>query len=158
MLSAGRRSTIPLMATPPHSPDYRISNSQEEMDVDAIHAYLTRSYWAAGIPRDVVARSIKGSLCFGIFLGSVQVGFARVITDHATYGYLADVYVLEGHRGLGLSKRLMAAVLSHPDLQGLRRIQLRTRDAHGLYRQFGFTQDAKPESQMELQRPLAYGG
>ncbi|HLU81801.1 MAG TPA: GNAT family N-acetyltransferase [Trueperaceae bacterium] len=138
--------------------DYRISTNQEEMDVDAIHEYLTRSYWAAGIPRDVVARSIEGSLCFGIFLGTAQVGFARVITDRATYGYLADVYVLEEHRGIGLSKRLMATVLAHADLQGLRRIQLRTRDAHGLYRQFGFTQNAKPESLMELQRPLAYGG
>src|SRR5690606_40749113 len=90
--------------------DYRISTNQEEMDVDAIHEYLARSYWAAGIPRDVVARSIEGSLCFGIFLGTAQVGFARVITDRATYGYLADVYVLEEHRGIGLGKRLMATV------------------------------------------------
>jgi len=135
----------------PH--DYRISDDQEEMDVDAIHAYLTRSYWAEGITRDVVVKSLRSSLCFGVFLGSEQVGFARAVTDRATYAYLADVYVLEGHRGHGVGKRLVAAVLAHPDLRGLRRIQLRTRDAHDLYRMFGFTAEARPESLMELTRP-----
>lgn len=144
------------METPPKRPDYRISIDQTEMDIDAIHAYLTRSYWAEGIPRDVVARSIRGSLCFGLFLGTDQVGFARVITDRATYAYLADVYVLEEHRGHGLGKRLIAAVMAHPDLQGLRRWQLATRDAHELYRPFGFTEVARPESLMEIRRPGLY--
>lgn len=129
---------------------YRISSDQEEMDVDAVHAYLTRSYWAEGITRDTVAKSLRWSLCFGVFLGSEQVGFARAVTDRATYAYLADVYVLEEHRGHGLGKRLVAAVLAHPELQGLRRTHLRTQDAHGLYRQFGFTPETRPESLMNL--------
>ncbi|HET8985478.1 MAG TPA: GNAT family N-acetyltransferase [Trueperaceae bacterium] len=140
------------MDSQPPSQEYRISTDQSEMDVAAIHAYLTRSYWAEGISRELVERSIRGSLCFGLFTGPEQVGFARAITDRATYAYLADVYVLEDHRGTGLGKRLVAAVLAHPDLQGLRRIVLRTRDAHGLYSQFGFVPAARPESQMELTR------
>jgi GNAT superfamily N-acetyltransferase len=136
--------------------DYRISTDTHEMDVDAVHAYLTRSYWAEGIPRDVVERSISGSLCFGLFHGTAQVGFARAITDRATFAYLADVYVLEEHRGHGLGKRLVATVMAHPDLQGLRRFQLMTRDAHELYRQFGFASAARPEAQMEISRPGLY--
>ncbi len=144
------------METRPPSDDYRISSEQSEMDIDAIHAYLTRSYWAEGIPRDVVARSVRGSLCFGVFHGPDQVGFARAITDRATFAYLADVYVLEEHQGRGLGKRLVEAVLAHPELAGLRRFQLVTRDAHGLYRRFGFATPAKPETHMEITRPNPY--
>src|ERR1051326_8437972 len=115
-----------------------ISTDPAQMDVNAVHAYLTRSYWAEGIPREVVSKSIEGSLCFGLFDGSRQIGFARVITDRSTFAYLCDVYVLEEYRGRGLGKKLMKAVCAHPDLQGLRRFVLITRDAHGLYDQFGF--------------------
>lgn len=121
-----------------------------------MHAFLTGSYWAEGIPRGVVARSIASSLCFGVYRTPpgagrpLQVGFARVITDKATFAYLGDVYVLEEQRGRGLSKRLMRAVREHPDLQDLRRFMLFTRDAHGLYRQFGFTAAQDPDRSMEI--------
>ncbi len=120
------------------------------MDVDAIHAYLTRSYWSKGVPREIVERAIQNSLCFGVFDGPKQIGFARVITDRATYGYLADVYILEEYRGKGLAVRLMEEIRAHPDLQGLRRFALATRDAHGLYRKFGFTELNDPSIHMEI--------
>jgi GNAT superfamily N-acetyltransferase len=126
------------------------------MDVVAIHAYLTRSYWAAGVPLRVVEKSIDHSLCFGAFHSGQQVGFARVTTDCATFAYLADVYVLESHRGNGLAQRLMDRVLSHPDLQGLRRFMLVTRDAHGLYEKFGFRPLGNPQSIMEILNPSIY--
>jgi len=107
-----------------------------------MHAYLSRAYWSEGIPRHVIVKSVEGSICFGIFDGSRQIGLARVITDKATFAYLCDVYVLEEYRGQGLSKWLMEAVRSHPDLQNLRRFVLVTRDAHGLYEKFGFTRPA----------------
>lgn len=135
---------------------YRISTETAAMDVDAIHAYLTRSYWAEGIPREVVERAIHGSLCFGLFHGDEQVGFARVISDRATFAYLCDVYVLEAHRGHGLSKWLMEVVLAHSDLQGLRRFLLATRDAHELYRRYGFAPMQRPERFMEIVRPDIY--
>ena len=121
---------------------YDISTDRERLDLVLIHRWLSeQSYWAAGIPRDIVARAIANSINFGVYHNvAEQVGFARVISDHATYAYLADVFILEKHRGKGLSKRLMEAVLAHPELQGLRRWTLATRDAHGLYEQFGFTQ------------------
>ncbi|MBI2682302.1 MAG: GNAT family N-acetyltransferase [Acidobacteriales bacterium] len=128
----------------------QISTDPSRFDLDLIHDYLTRSYWAEGVPRDVVARSIEHSLCFAVFVGVVQVGFARVITDHATYAYLADVFILEEHRGRGLSKWLMECIMGHPRLQGLRRWSLVTRDAHGLYRRFGFADLANPERFMEI--------
>ena len=131
---------------------YVISAERGRMDLAAIHAYLTRSYWSPGVSFETVAKSIENSLPFGAFHGGEQVGFARVITDRCTFAYLADVYVLEAHRGRGLSKRLMAAVGAHPDLQGLRRFMLLTRDAHGLYRQFGFVPAAQPERLMEIVR------
>lgn len=135
----------------------RLSSEQAEMDVDAIHAYLSgESYWARGIPRDVVERSIRNSLCFGVFDGAAQVAFTRVVTDRATYGYLCDVYVLEPYRGRGISKWMMEAVLAHPELQGLRRWGLATHDAHGLYAQFGFTPLARPERFMERTVPNPY--
>ena len=131
-----------------HGP-YTITTDPARFDLDVIHTYLTDSYWAEGIPCDVVARSIENSLCFGVFTGEAQVGFARVITDYATYGYLADVFILEEHRGHGLSKWLMECIMQHPRLQGLRRWGLVTRDAHGLYRQSGFVDLANPERHME---------
>jgi GNAT superfamily N-acetyltransferase len=114
-----------------------------------IHRFLTNCYWAAGIPREIVQRSIENALCFGAFAEDEQVGFARVITDRATYAYIGDVFVLESHRGRGVSKLLMTAIVEHPELQGLRRWSLVTKDAHGLYRQFGFAPLANPERYME---------
>jgi GNAT superfamily N-acetyltransferase len=129
---------------------YLVSDDPARLDVDAIHAFLSTSYWAQGIPRDLVARSLKNSLCFGAYTEArEQVGLARVVSDHATFAWLADVYVLDAHRGHGLSKALMRAVVSHPRLQGLRRFQLGTRDAHGLYAQFGFAPLAEPARHME---------
>ena len=126
-----------------------ITTDRSRMDVDTIHRYLSEeSYWAAGIPRDVVQRSIESSLCFGAFDDGAQVGFARVITDFATFAYLADVFVLPSHRGRGISKQILEAVLSHPDLRGLRRWHLVTRDAHGLYAQYGFAPLDAPERHM----------
>ena len=129
---------------------YDISTDPGRLQLDAIHAYLTRSYWSPGIPKELVARAIANSMCFGLYLGDEQVGFARVVTDKSSFAYLADVYVLEAHRGQGLSKRLVAAIQAHPELQGLRRFLLATRDAHGLYAQFGFKPLGAPERLMEL--------
>lgn len=132
----------------------------ERVDVDAVHAYLHRCYWSPGIPREVVARAVEGSLCFSLFhregAREAQVGFARVVTDRATFAYLADVYVLEAHRGKGLSKWMMEAILAHPELQGLRRWVLMTKDAHGLYAQYGFTALSHPERAMEIVVPDLY--
>ena len=135
---------------------YRVSTDADAMDVDAIHAYLSTAYWSMGIPKDVVARAIAGSLCFGVFTHDQQVGFARVITDRATFAYLCDVYVLDDHRGRGLASWLMETIVAHPDLQGLRRFVLATRDAHGLYEKFGFASLARPEAYMEIYRPAIY--
>ena len=139
---------------------YDISTDPSRLQPAAIHAYLTRSYWSPGIPKELVARAIANSMCFGMYdvQGSTdtQVGFARVVTDKASFAYLADVYVLEEHRRQGLSKRLVEAVLGHPELQGMRRFLLATRDAHGLYAQFGFKAPAKPENFMEIRTPPAW--
>ena len=136
----------------------RISTERDELDIDLIHAFLSTTYWARGIPRAVVERAIAGSLCFGGYLGDRQVAFARVITDGATFGYLSDVFVLPEHRGRGYARALVAAVLAHPDLQGLRRLMLATRDAHAhaLYAGFGFAAPAKPEMLMERLDPDIY--
>jgi GNAT superfamily N-acetyltransferase len=136
--------------------DYEISLDSDRFDVEAIHAYLSQSYWAANIPLRVLRKAIANSLCVGAYAGSEQVGFARLVTDRATFAYLADVYVLEAHRGHGLSRRLVAALVKHPELQGLRRLMLVTRDAHGLYEKFGFTALAHPSRVMELHRPDVY--
>jgi GNAT superfamily N-acetyltransferase len=137
---------------------YIISTDKARLDVEAIHAYLTRSYWSPGIPKAVVERAMARSLCFGLFNEQgEQVGFARAITDGATFAYLADVYVLEEHRGKGLGKWMVETILAHPSLQGLRRILLATRDAHELYAPFGFKPLATPESFMSIHRPNAYG-
>ena len=135
---------------------YEISADSARLDVDAIHAFLTRSYWSPGIPRATVARAIANSLCFGAFWQGQQVGFARVVTDRTTFAYLCDVYVLEAHRGHGLAKQLMDRVMKHPDLQGLRRMMLATLDAHGLYAQFGFTALGAPDRIMEVLKPDIY--
>ena len=133
--------------------DYEITTDPTRFDIDAIHAFLSRSYWSPGVPKAIVERAIAHSLCFGVLHGKEQVGFARVITDRATFAYLADVYVLEAHRGKGLSRRLMEAVMHHADLQGLRRMLLVTRDAHGLYAGYGFKPLAVPDRMMEIHRP-----
>jgi GNAT superfamily N-acetyltransferase len=138
------------------SDEFTISTDPARLDLSAIHAYLTRSYWAEGIPRDLVARSLAGSLCFGLYEGESQIGLARVITDQATFAYLCDVYVLEQYRGKGLGRWLMETVVQHPDLQGLRRFTLVTRDAHELYRPLGFTPLARPEGYMEIVQPGLY--
>src|SRR5262249_23966970 len=135
---------------------YTISTDAERLDIEVIHRFLTRSYWANGVPREIVVRSISYSLPFGIYRGESQVGFARVISDCATFAYLADVFVLEEHRGVGLSKWLMEVIVSDPRLQGLRRWMLATADAHGLYGQYGFTALRQPERWMELHRPMVY--
>ena len=139
--------------------DIRISSDRADIDLDLVHGYLSReAYWCPGIPRAVVERAVAGSLCFSVLLDGKQVGFARVVTDGATFGYLADVFILSPHRGQGLSKRLMEHILAHPQLQGLRRFCLATADAHALYAQYGFTALAKPERYMERYRPDAYLG
>ncbi len=136
--------------------EYLISTDRERLDIATIHGFLTTSYWAAGIPVETVKRSIEHSLNFGLFQNDQQVGFARVITDYTTFAYLADVFVLEPFRGRGLSKWLMQVIIAHPELQGLRKWVLFTRDAHGLYRQVGFTSLANPERAMERNFPNVY--
>jgi GNAT superfamily N-acetyltransferase len=138
-----------------HHEGYLLSDDPARLDREVIHRYLAdESYWAAGIPRDIVDRSIENSLCVGIYApDGKQVGFGRIVSDYATYAWLGDVFVLEPHRGHGLGKALLRAILSHPRLQGLRRFALATQDAHGLYAQFGFTPLADPTRHME-KRPL----
>jgi GNAT superfamily N-acetyltransferase len=130
--------------------DVIISTDPARLDLDVIHGFLRRSYWATGIPREVVERAVRHSLCFGAYAGRDQIGFARVVTDHATFAYVSDVFVLPSARGRSVGKRLMAAIMAHPELQGLRRWTLATRDAHGLYRQFGFGGPRYPDRQMEI--------
>ncbi len=139
-----------------HRDGFTIRTDPARIDLDVVHGFLTRSYWAAGIPREVVARSIAHAIPFGIFDGGTQVGFARVISDRATFAYLGDVFVLESHRGRGLSKWLMGCIHAHPELQGLRRWVLLTRDAHGLYAAHGWTPVAKPDRYMERHDPGVY--
>jgi GNAT superfamily N-acetyltransferase len=136
--------------------DYSLSDDPARLDLDAIHGFLSRSYWSPDIPRETVARAIENSLCFGVYLGETQVGFARLVTDRATFAYLADVFVLEEHRGRGLSRALMELVMSHPEVQGLRRWLLATRDAHGLYRKFGFVDLANPAVFLTRHDPDVY--
>lgn len=134
-----------------------ISTDKDRLDVERVHRFLTgEAYWSRGIPRATVERAIVGSLCFGGYLNGHQVAFARVVTDGATFGYLADVFVLPEHRGQGHAKALVAAVMAHPELQGLRRFSLATLDAHGLYAGFGFTAPARPQTWMEKFDPDIY--
>jgi GNAT superfamily N-acetyltransferase len=133
------------------------SDKKELLNIEAIHHYLSvESYWAKNIPLETVKRSIANSLCFGIYKNQEQVGFARWVTDKATFAWLCDVYVKENYRGQGLSKKLMSFMIFHPDLQGLRRYQLATLDAHGLYEQFGFAAIENPERQMGIVIPNIY--
>jgi N-acetylglutamate synthase-like GNAT family acetyltransferase len=136
--------------------NYSVSDDPTKLDIPLIHTFLTSSYWAAGIPRKTVERSIRHSLCFGIYNSEAQVGFARVISDHATYAYLADVFILPTERGKGLSKWLMEIITGHPELQGLRRFVLATKDAHGLYAPFGFTAYPQPDRLMCRHDPDVY--
>jgi len=137
--------------------DYLLSDDPARLDGEAIHAFLTRSYWAEGIPRETVERALQNSLCVGVYhRAQAQVGLSRYITDFATFCYICDVYVLEGHRAAGLGKAMMDFAQGHPRLQGLRRWNLVTRDAHGIYRRFGFTPPARPASYMEKLDPDVY--
>lgn len=142
-----------------------ISDDKTLLQTEVVYDFLSHSYWATAIPKAVVEKSIEASLCFGVYHTEAsgtpeerqtQVGFARVITDCATFAYLCDLFIIEAHRGKGLSKQLMSAVLSHPDLQGLRRFLLMTRDAHSLYTQYGFQPLSKPQNAMEINRRDLY--
>jgi GNAT superfamily N-acetyltransferase len=135
---------------------YTISTDPSRLELETIHTFLANSYWAKGIPRETLDRAVANSLPFGLYEGRKQVGFARVITDKATYAYLADVFVLESHRGKGLGKWLVEVILGHPELSGLRRWGLVTWDAHGLYSQNGFSALSHPERHMEISRPDIY--
>ena len=136
---------------------YEISTDAARFNIQVIHKFLAEeSYWSQGIPRTVVERAIQNSLCFGVYLSTEQVGFARVVTDKATFALLADVFILSAHRGKGLSKWLMRSIVGHEDLQGLRRLLLLTSDAHSLYRQFGFQELGNPSRFMEVLRQDIY--
>jgi len=135
---------------------FTISNDKDLLDIDTIYQYLDQqSYWSKGIPLDKLKKAIANSLCFGIYHQQKQIGFARVVSDMATFAYICDVFVLDGYRGHGLSKWLMQTIKAHPDLQGLRRWSLATADAHGLYSQFGFTVISKPDRWMEIFTPYS---
>ncbi|NCC25714.1 MAG: N-acetyltransferase [Deltaproteobacteria bacterium] len=136
---------------------YRISTNPDDLDFEAIYSFISQSYWAVGIPRATLFKAIANSLCFGVYKETgEQVGFARVITDKATFAYLGDVFIVESSRGLGLGKWLVEAIVSHPELQGLRRMVLATRDAHGLYARYGFTAIEHPEMLMQIWHPDIY--
>ena len=136
--------------------DYELSDDPTRLDVDAIHAFLSGAYWSVGIPRETVARALENSLAFALYHRRATVGFARFVTDRATFAYLADVFVLPAHRGHGLATWLVGAALAHPDLTGLRRVMLATRDKHALYAGFGFAPLAHPERFMEIHDPDVY--
>jgi GNAT superfamily N-acetyltransferase len=135
---------------------YRISDDPAAVNLAVVHEFLSKAYWARGIPRETVARGIAHSLPFSLFLGDRQVGFARAVTDRATFAYLADVFVVDDQRGRGLGAWLVATVLAHPELQGLRRWLLATRDAHDLYRRLGFTDVADPGTLLTRHDPEIY--
>ncbi|MBL7840458.1 MAG: GNAT family N-acetyltransferase [Cyclobacteriaceae bacterium] len=140
-----------------HKNQFTISTDKARLDVNAIHEFLsTKAYWCLNIPKAIVEKAIANSLCFGVYEGEKQIGFARVISDLSTIAYLGDVYVLEEYRGHGLSKWLMETIMMHPELQGLRRWILLTGDAHGLYRQFGWTDLADSSKWMELHNKNVY--
>ncbi|MDB5198577.1 MAG: N-acetyltransferase [Chitinophagaceae bacterium] len=128
--------------------EYTISTDKSKIDIDYVHAFLSHSYWSPGVPMETVKKAMEGSLCFAVYNNKVQIGYARMITDKATFAYLADVFIDENSRGKGLGKWLVKAILAHPELQGLRRILLATKDAHKLYEQLGFTAINNPERYM----------
>jgi GNAT superfamily N-acetyltransferase len=127
---------------------YTISDESERLQLEVIVDYLARAYWSNQRPRVVIEKSLQHSMCFGVYENQTQIGFARVVTDHATFAYLADVFILESHQGHGLGKWLVQTMLEHPEFQGLRRWILATRDAHGLYAQYGFTALENPDRYM----------
>ncbi|HTD74003.1 MAG TPA: GNAT family N-acetyltransferase [Steroidobacteraceae bacterium] len=134
--------------------NFEISTDRNRLDVAMIHSFLADSYWVPGITRHSVEKCIEHSLCFGVYAGGRQIGFARLITDYVRFAHLLDVFILPEFRGQGISKLLMNNILSHPELKTITRYTLHTRDAHGLYAQFGFTAPANPERQMELLRTI----
>ncbi|HEU0065293.1 MAG TPA: GNAT family N-acetyltransferase [Flavisolibacter sp.] len=136
--------------------EYFVSTDKSKIDIEYVHNFLRTSYWAENISFDVIKRAINGSLCFSVFHLDKQVGFARVITDTATFAYLADVFIDPNYRGKGLSKLLMKTILKYPDLQRLRRFMLATKDAHGLYEQFSFKPITNPERYMVIHKPDVY--
>ncbi len=136
--------------------NYVISTDPVRLDIKTIHNYLTRSYWSKGIPFEIVKKTIENSFCFGVYDETSQIGFARVISDFVTFGYLADVFILEEHQGKGLGIWLIECILNHPDLQGFRKWLLVTKDAHRLYEKFGFRNLAMPETYMEIAKPGIY--
>jgi GNAT superfamily N-acetyltransferase len=133
-----------------------VTTDPARIDRELVYRFLSQSYWSQGLPRQVFERSLAGALCFSLYDGEAQVGFARVVTDRATFAYLADVFVLETHRGRGLGKLLMETIVAHPELQGLRRWVLATRDAHGLYLKYGFTSLDQPDRFMQRWDPDVY--
>ena len=141
-----------------HKDNFTISTDPARLNVDAICDFLTRAYWARGRPRERTERAISNSLVFGLYDGEKQIGLARVVSDYAVFAYLCDVFIHEEYRTHGLGKWLIETVMSHPDLQGLRRWTLATRDAHGLYRQFGWDTMRNPENWMEILRPFPVEG
>jgi GNAT superfamily N-acetyltransferase len=138
--------------------EFTVSTDPDRIDVDLAHRFLTESYWAEGIPREVVERSIRGALSFGLYYGEQMVGLARVITDRATFAYLSDVFVIEAYRGRGLATWMIEVVHAHPELQGLRWWLLATRDAHALYRQLGYSALDSPEKLLERKFKNVYRG
>ncbi len=132
--------------------DVRITDDREQVDLDVVHPFLARAYWSPGVPRDVVARAVEHSLCLSAFLEDAQIGFARVVTDRATFAYLCDVFVLPGHRGTGLGRELARIAVDHPDTAGVRRFLLATLDAHGMYEPLGFGPLPDPRRLMVITR------
>lgn len=136
--------------------EFTVTDRREDLDIETIHNFLRESYWAKGITRLIVEKSLNNSLCFGLYHNSKQVGFGRAVSDYATFAYLADVFVVPTYRGRGIGKWLVSCVLAHPELQGLRRWMLATLDAHRLYEQNGFIALRKPEWFMEINDPNIY--
>ena len=136
--------------------DYKISTDKSKLQIEVIHNFLKDAYWSKNKPKELIEKSIAGSLCFGVYYKEKQIGFARVITDYTTFGYLADVFIIDEFRGKGLSKWLMEFILNHPEVQGFRGWMLKTKDAHGLYEKYGFKVAAEPENIMELKLKSSY--
>ncbi len=132
-----------------HKDNFTISTDPTRLDIDVLQGFLSTTYWARGIPKDVMRTAVENSLCFGLYDGNTQIGFARVVTDYVNHAYLGDVFVLEAYRGQGLAKWLIGCIVDYPDLQGIKRMMLITDDAAGLYSQFGFAELSTPEKFME---------